>query len=224
MEYDGRILSVIKPAGISSFGVVHKVKWGTGISRVGHAGTLDPFAEGVLIIGVGRTATRQLGDLMQGQKEYIADVVLGKTTTTGDLTGDVVSVSDLPQPSLNAIRTAAVGFTGKILQTPHAFSAVKVNGRRAYKIAREGGTPELEPRPITIDEIEVIEPTQDGFRMRVVCGHGTYIRKLAEDIGGSLVVGAYLSRLIRTRVGEFSIDKSIGLDDLLMEMRRLREG
>jgi len=170
------------------------------------------------VIGIGRTATRQLGDLMRGDKEYQAEVVLGVSTDTGDLTGRVIAHSDSPLPNREAILAAMESFRGEIEQIPPMYSAVKVGGKRLYKLARKGETIERQPRSAIIRELECTGVHSNGFSMRVVCGHGTYIRTLAEDIGNALGVGAHLSRLIRTRVGDFCLENASDLDRLVEEM------
>jgi len=212
--WDGRIIAVAKPAGISSFKVVSRIRHACKIKRVGHAGTLDPFAEGVLVIGIGRTATRQLGDLMRGDKEYLAEVVLGVTTDSGDLTGNIIARSDLPMPTTEAISSTLDNFRGEIEQIPPMYSALKIGGERLYKLARKGEIVERKARPAFIHELELVRVNEDGFVIRVVCGHGTYIRTLAEDIGNSLGLGAHLRSLVRTRVGEFKLEGAWDLGKL----------
>lgn len=212
---EGTILAVRKPPGISSFGVVSRIRQACRVRRVGHAGTLDPFAEGVLVIGIGRAATRQLGPIVRCEKEYIAEVVLGISTDTGDPTGRIISLNPVPLPDAERVIQAFRPFIGEVEQIPPLYSAVKIGGERAYRLARRGETPERSPRTVTIREIQLLRMTEEGFVMRVVCGHGTYIRTLAEDIGKELGGDAHLRSLLRTRVGEFTLEGAETLDDLL---------
>ncbi len=215
---EGLIVGVAKPAGITSFGVVSRIRRSSRIQRVGHAGTLDPFAEGVLVVGIGRIATRQLGDIMRFDKEYVADVVLGVTTDTGDPTGRITQKSDLPSPDADAIREVLGRFQGESEQVPHAFSAIKFGGKPSYKMARKGISTERIARPVVIHEIELTGMLPNGFSLRVVCGHGVYIRVLAEDIGNLLGMGGHLGRLVRTRIGEYTLAEAYILDELLSQL------
>ncbi len=220
--FDGAIVSVIKPPGISSFGVVRKIRHASGVQRVGHAGTLDPFAEGVLVVGIGRSATRRLGAICDRDKEYAADVRLGRATDTGDPTGKVISEQPVPALSHDIIASALNNFRGEIEQIPPRYSAVKVNGQRLYKLARRGVDVVRSPRRVTIYEIQLIDFSDSGFQMQVVCSKGTYIRVLAEDIGKALGTVAHLSRLVRTRVGEFLLSESEDLENLTAKLQAER--
>ncbi|MFC2150594.1 tRNA pseudouridine(55) synthase TruB [Calditrichota bacterium] len=204
--------AVYKPVGITSFSVVHKIRKATQVKRVGHGGTLDPFAEGVLPIGIGRAATRQLGQFLKGDKEYLANVQLGVETDTYDLTGQVVHQVSGFEYDREDIERVIAGYRGEIEQTPPAFSAIKLQGRRAYNMARKGQKFELKPRQIKIHELELLDVSNDGFQMRVVCSHGTYIRSIAHDIGGELGCGAHLSGLVRTRVGEMLLEDCLQIE------------
>lgn len=218
-EWEGRIISVVKPAGISSFGVIHRLRKACGIARIGHAGTLDPFAEGILIVGIGRTATRQLGGLMKGRKEYLARVALWSRTDTGDHTGRVIETVP-PRPiAFEEIRAALERFRGEIQQVPPIYSALKVGGKPMYKFARKGKDVEREARPVVIYDIELLDADPDGFRFRVECGQGTYIRTLAEDIAAALGACGHLKSLVRTRVGDHRIEDAPSLEELAKVMR-----
>ena len=210
--WEGTIIAVNKPPGPSSFNVVHRIRLATNIRKVGHAGTLDPFAQGVLIIGVGREATRRLGDYMRQEKEYIASVTLGIVTDTDDPTGKIVERNSFDPFNEEQIQDVISQFIGEIDQLPPMYSAVKVNGVRMYEAARRGIELERKPRRIQIKQIELLNLTSDGFEMRVVCSHGTYIRSLAYDIGRELGPGGHVNRLVRTRIGEFTLDQAINLD------------
>lgn len=218
------IFNICKPKGPTSFGIVAKVRQITGIKKVGHAGTLDPLASGVLVVGVGRDATRRLSEIAGEEKEYIADIKLGITSATDDEEGEK-NIPEFPisnfQFQMNGkaisskqIKKVLDSFVGIINQIPPQFSAVKINGRRAYKSARAGQKVELSARPVEIKDIEILKYKYPDLQIRVVCGKGTYIRALARDVGAALRVGGYLAGLERTRVGEFTSLKSITLEQL----------
>lgn len=212
------LLNINKPVGPTSHDIVDKVRKITGERRVGHAGTLDPFAEGVLIVGVGRESTKKLGDISKNtKKEYIATLELGKTSSTGDPEGEIKDgknikkVKDLTKEQ--ALETLN-NFLGKIEQTPPQYSAIKINGKPAYKYAREGKKVDIPKRTVEIYELEMLEFNPPKMEIRVLCSSGTYIRTLAEDIGKTLGVGAYLTKLVRTKVGEYKIESAKTLEDL----------
>ncbi|HVF91865.1 MAG TPA: tRNA pseudouridine(55) synthase TruB [Blastocatellia bacterium] len=220
---DGAFI-IDKPEGITSHDVVHKVRRAARMKRVGHSGTLDPFATGVLLVCVGR-ATRLSRFLVGLDKTYEARVRLGYATDTQDLTGERIT----PLATSNGlgweeVRRALAEFSGPQMQTPPMFSAKKVAGERLYKAAREGREVEREPAAITVYSIEALEPegllpdyNEDGtrdFKIRVRCSSGTYIRTLAHDIGARLGVGAHLAALRRTAVGRFDLSSAVTLDDL----------
>jgi tRNA pseudouridine55 synthase len=211
---EGTILAVRKPPGISSFGAVAWARRITGIHKVGHAGTLDPFAEGVLVLGFGRAATRQLGELSKTDKEYIADIRLGIMTDTGDPTGKVIQSAEVPEITEEDARKVLDGFLGEQSQVPPRFSAIQVDGQRLYHLARKGRLFEVQPRTIHIHELEYLGMAPGKLSFRVVCGHGTYNRSLAEDIGKALNTVAHLERLVRTRVGSYCLDDAYAIDTL----------
>src|SRR5215207_2458040 len=208
------VLNLDKPAGISSARAVDRVKRllprGT---KIGHAGTLDPFATGVLLLLVGK-ATKACERLMDAPKQYEATVKLGATTATDDPESPEVPAPPIDPPPLAVISTAAQLFVGDILQRPPAFSAMKVDGRRAYDLARKGNLVELEPRPVRVYGIDVLDYRWPLLRLRVDCGRGTYIRAIARDLGVSLGSGGYLTQLRRTRIGGFVVAESVNLDEL----------
>jgi len=212
LSWEGCIIPVNKPPGITSFDVVRRIRRATGVKKVGHAGTLDPFAEGVLLVGIGRIATRRLGRFLMGDKEYLAQVVLGIVTDTYDPTGRIEERNEYTLPEKETISSILHRMEGDMMQLPPPFSALKVDGVRMYKRARKGVEVVREPRRVTLKELELIRMNQDGFEMRVVCSHGTYIRSLAYDIGREIGCGAHLGRLIRTRVGEYKLDQAVDLD------------
>lgn len=223
-EVEGSIVPIIKPPGITSFEVVRRIRKVTGIKKVGHAGTLDPFAEGVLVVGIGRSATRQLANWMRQEKEYIGRITMGVVTDTYDPTGKVVERNPFEMPDTRQIQQVLSGFTGDIKQVPPIYSALKVKGMRMYKAARKGIAVERESRTVRISQIELMQMMPDGFEIRAVCSHGTYIRSLAHDIGKALGPGAHLSRLIRTRIGNYTIDCSEELEKFLVRLSDIRKG
>jgi tRNA pseudouridine55 synthase len=181
--------------------------------RVGHAGTLDPLASGVLPVLLGR-ATRLADFIQLGRKTYAATICLGTSTDTDDAEGRPLLQRPVPPLTAELIDGALGGFRGEILQTPPQYSALKVAGRRAYAVAREGGQVSLAARPVTVDELRLVDWSQAELRIEVTCSRGTYIRSLARDIGIALGTLAHMSRLIRTRVGPFGLDQAVGLDAL----------
>jgi tRNA pseudouridine55 synthase len=209
------ILLIDKPKDWTSFDVVAKIrgvytkKEGKKV-KVGHAGTLDPFATGLLIVLLGQ-ATKDQDSYMKQDKEYEATLRLGKTSTTGDPEGEIKEVSELV-PDIKDIERVLSEFVGEISQTPPAFSAIKVDGKRAYKLAREGKEVKIEPRKVTIYSIELLSYEYPNLKILVKCSSGTYIRTLGEDIGGSLKCGAYLTDLRRTAIGEYKVSDARPID------------
>lgn len=217
------IVVVDKPPGMTSHDVVGRCRRIFATRRVGHAGTLDPMATGVLVIGVDR-ATKILGLLTAASKSYAATIRLGQATTTDDAEGEVVGGAPAGHVADDAIAAALDGLRGEIQQVPSAVSAVKVNGERAYRLARAGQTVELAARPVRIDRFEVLATRRgaDGLvdlDVEVDCSSGTYIRALARDLGATLGVGGHLTSLRRTRVGRFSLERAHSLDALAAQPR-----
>jgi tRNA pseudouridine55 synthase len=212
------VLLIDKPSGMTSFGVVARVRRKLSQqlgkkAKVGHTGTLDPFATGLMIIVTGKEC-RNAGTYSKLDKVYEATIRLGQTSSTGDPEGEITEVSDL-QPTLDEVNEALSQFVGEIQQTPPIYSAIKINGQRAYKLAREGGTAEtieMPVRTVTIFSLELVEYTYPDIKIRVHVSSGTYIRTLAEDIGKVLGTGAYCVQLRRTKIADFSIDDSALLD------------
>jgi tRNA pseudouridine55 synthase len=209
------ILLVDKPKGWTSHDVVAKVrktlKAETGRKiKVGHTGTLDPMATGLLILVIGNY-TKRAGEFSELDKVYEAEITLGAISATGDKEGEISKVND-EQPEKAALEAVLRRFEGEILQKPHKYSAVKINGQRAYKAARAGKTVEIEPRKVTIYGITDVEYDYPTLKFTVKVSSGTYIRSLAEDIGEALGTGAYLSALRRTTIGEFDIANAVSLD------------
>ncbi len=198
------IFAVYKPKGPTSHDVIDRLRKETGVKKIGHAGTLDPLASGVLVVAVGRKYTKKSGQIVKKEKEYLAKIKLGERSTTGDEEGEKGEVEVHKIPSREEIRAAVQSFKGEILQTPPIYSAVKVGGTPAYKLARRGHKPKLEPRKVLIKEIKILKYEWPYLKLKVVTGPGVYIRALARDIGQKLETGAYLAELERTRVGEFT--------------------
>ncbi len=207
---NGKIFPVYKPKGISSFDVIRKLRSKYPKEKMGHGGTLDPLADGVLVIGIGKEATKKLHDILHGvKKTYEAQVTLGKTSPTDDAEGPITEGSTDIKPDLETVQTVLKQFVGNIQQVPPIYSAVKINGQPAYKLARKGIPFELQPKPVIIYSIDIVSYTYPELTIRTEVGSGVYIRSLARDIGAALKTGAYLSGLTRTAVGTFSIDQAI---------------
>jgi tRNA pseudouridine55 synthase len=211
------LVIVDKPAGITSHDVVGRCRRIFGTRRVGHAGTLDPMATGVLVIGIER-ATKILGLLTGTSKSYAATIRLGQTTSTEDAEGELLQQVSAEHVTEAAIATAIAGLRGDIMQVPSSVSAVKVGGQRAYRLARQGQVVELAARPVRIDRFDILALQRHGplidLDVAVDCSSGTYIRALARDLGDALAVGGHLTALRRTRVGRFGLDQARLLDEL----------
>jgi len=203
------VFPVCKPEGVSSFRMVQLLRRILGIKKVGHTGTLDPFASGVLVLCAGRPATRLIPQLMEGDKEYEATLQLGVITDTQDPEGRVVEQRPVKGITLSSVSECLARFTGEQLQTPPAYSALKHKGKPLYYYARKGITVTKEPRLIDIKELQCLSLGTDTLTIRVVCSKGTYIRTLAADIGEFLGCGAHLRRLKRTRNGFFTLDETL---------------
>lgn len=217
------LLVLDKPGGLTSHGVVARVRRALGTRKVGHAGTLDPMATGVLVVGVGR-ATRLLGHLMLTEKRYAATMRLGARTTTDDREGEVVATASAESlAALTPDRVAATlaGFVGEIDQVPTAVSAIKVEGRRAYDRVRAGEDVTLAPRRVTIAELTVTATDLPDVAFDVRCSSGTYVRAIARDAGEALGVGGHLTQLRRTAVGPFALDVAQTLEELADRPRLL---
>ena len=207
------LLVVDKPAGWTSHDVVARIRRLAGTRRVGHAGTLDPMATGVLVVGVGR-GTKLLGHLALADKEYAATMRLGATTTTDDADGEVVDEHDASAVTDEQLAAAVGALVGDIEQVPSSVSAVKVDGERAYKRARRGEDVQLAARPVHVARFDVVARRGRDVDVTVTCSTGTYVRALARDVGASLGVGAHLTALRRTRVGGFSLARARTLEQL----------
>lgn len=206
-------LNVYKPRNITSHDVVAILRRITKIKQIGHTGTLDPFAEGVLPICIGK-ATRLI-EYLDDEKEYLAEISFGKSTDTYDLDGETVSESELKIAKLGVIE-GLKSFEGEILQTPPIYSALKVKGKKLYEYARSGEEVKIEPRKVTIEKIELknFDEANQKAEVLIKCSKGTYIRSIAHDLGQNLKVGAHLSKLVRTQAGKFFVKEAILLEEI----------
>jgi tRNA pseudouridine55 synthase len=213
-EFDAGVFLVDKPPGPTSFHMVHKVRRLLGLKKVGHAGTLDPFASGLLVVCAGRPATKLISSIMEGEKEYLATIRLGVETQTQDPEGEITSRCPVGRITAERVEACLAGFRGEFEQVPPKYSALKHKGKPLYFYARKGIDIVKEPRRITVstlvrtDGCHDLEGVEADLSLRIVCSKGTYIRSLAADIGKSLGCGAYLSGLRRTKSGCFSIENS----------------
>ncbi|MBV0891184.1 tRNA pseudouridine(55) synthase TruB [Paracoccus sp. Z118] len=203
-------LIVDKPAGVGSTDVVGKVRWALDARKAGHAGTLDPDATGLLAVALGE-ATKTVPYLTDALKAYDFSVAWGAETATDDASGQVLRTSDL-RPSADAIRDALGAFRGEIMQVPPAVSAVKVDGARAYDLAREGEAVELAARPLWVEELELLEAREDGADLHMVCGKGGYVRAIARDLGRALGCLGHVTGLRRVWSGPFDVDQGVPFD------------
>jgi tRNA pseudouridine55 synthase len=210
------ILNVHKPSGITSRDAVNRVERLLKNVKCGHAGTLDPLATGVLVICVG-PATRLIQYVQQLPKRYLAVFQLGRRSVTDDIEGEVELVADAPQPTRAHVDAALPQFTGDIQQRPPAHSAIKIDGQRAYELARRGAEVELPARTVAIHRLEILRYEYPELELSIECGSGTYVRSLGRDLAAALGTAAVMSELVRTAIGEFRIEEAIALDDLTAE-------
>lgn len=215
---EGKVLLIDKPLRWTSFDAVRKIRNLIRIKKVGHAGTLDPLATGLLIICTGKF-TKRINEYMAQEKEYTGTITLGATTPTYDLESDPENFRSVESITPDQIRRATSQFTGEILQVPPAHSAIKQDGKRVYELARAGKDVKLEPRKITIREFEITGVEMPLVHFRVVCSTGTYIRSLANDFGAALGCGAHLSSLCRTRIGSFPLREAMSIEQFEKEIR-----
>lgn len=214
----GEILYIDKPLGWTSFDAVKRLRGalsrrlGFKKIKVGHAGTLDPLATGVMILCTGR-ATKRIEELQAGVKEYVATIALGATTPSFDLETEIDATYPTGHITRELVEETLKKFTGRIEQIPPAFSACKIEGQRAYDLARKGQEVELKPKILVIDEMELLDYAPGSITVRVVCSKGTYIRALARDIGQALGSGGHLTALRRTRVGDVTVDRCLSVSD-----------
>jgi tRNA pseudouridine55 synthase len=211
-------LFIDKPAGITSHDVIDRLRRKTGIKRIGHAGTLDPFATGLLVVGVSREATREMQKIQGLDKSYEATFVFGGSSDTDDIDGVITKVDSNVELTKDLVQEASKAFIGEIDQVPPNYSAIKVKGKKLYELARAGKEIEVKSRKVTIRSIEVgeIEKTEAGYEVKftITCSTGTYIRAIARDIGEKLKTGGYVKTLRRTSVGPFLIDEAKLLENL----------
>ena len=215
------LVVVDKPSGWTSHDVVGRMRGIAGTRKVGHSGTLDPMATGVLVLGINR-ATRLLGHLTLADKEYVATIRLGEATVTDDAEGEITSTASASHVDEGAVRAVLPTYTGDIQQVPSSVSAIKIGGVRSYARVRAGDPVKLAARPVTVSTLELtgFRPAEEAVEVdvRVICSSGTYIRALARDIGADLGVGGHLTMLRRTRVGAFALDQAHTLDELEKEL------
>ncbi len=209
---EGKVLLINKPLRWTSFDVVQKLRNIIRIKKIGHAGTLDPLATGLLIICTGKF-TKRINEYMAQEKEYTGTFTLGATTPTYDLESEPENFKSVENITEEMIRQATKNFTGEIEQVPPAHSAIKIGGKRVYELARQGKEVKIEPRNVTIKEFEITNIELPVVSFKVVCSTGTYIRSLAFDYGNELGCGAYLSSLCRTRIGEFSNENAMTIEE-----------
>ena len=216
---EGQVFRFNKPLHWSSFNLVSKVRtmirYASGLKKIkiGHAGTLDPLATGVLIVCTGKK-TKEIDNFQYQTKEYVAELALGATTPSFDLETEVDATYPTEHITRELVEETLKKFLGEIQQVPPAFSAVKINGKRAYEYARKGQEVEIKPKTLVIDEIELMEYSQTAIKIRVVCSKGTYIRGLARDIGEALKSGAHLTSLVRTRIGETKLEDCLTIEQV----------
>ena len=209
---EGQVLLIDKPMQWTSFDVIRRIRHLIKVKKVGHAGTLDPMATGLLIICTGKF-TKKINEYMAREKEYTGTFTLGATTPTYDLESKPENFKSLEHISPEIIKHMTKNFLGEIMQVPPAHSAIKVEGKRVYELARKGKEVKLEPRKVYINEFEITLIELPVVHFRVVCSTGTYIRSLAKDFGEGLACGGYLSSLRRTRIGEFKIEEALSVKD-----------
>ncbi len=217
---EGRVLLMDKPLNWTSFKMIRRVRGLTYVQKVGHAGTLDPLATGLLIICTGKS-TKQINDYMGMNKEYIGTLVLGATTATYDLESEPENFKSIAHLTEDQIQKATLQFVGEIAQLPPQHSAIKKDGVRLYETARQGIEVKVDPRNVTIEAFEITKIDLPNIEFRVACSTGTYIRSLVKDFGDALGVGAYMSALRRTKIGEFDIANAIQWEDLRDEVNAL---
>jgi tRNA pseudouridine55 synthase len=212
------LLLVDKPVGISSFDIIRRLRRVTGVRKIGHAGTLDPAASGLMLMLFG-TACKQAGLLTKLDKRYEAQITLGANSSTGDREGQLTPVSDR-QPTEAEVQAVLERLTGEISQIPPAYSAIKINGQEAYKRVRKGETVVMPARQVTVYESRLVRYEYPVVEVSTKVSSGTYVRTLAEDVGRALGTGAYLSGLVRTEVGQWRLDEAIKLDEATSESVR----
>ena len=217
---EGRVVLINKPLHWTSFDVIRKIRNTIKVKKVGHAGTLDPLATGLLIVCTGKF-TKNINEYMAQEKEYTGTFTLGATTPTFDLESEPVNFKSIEGISAETIIETSKKFTGEIMQMPPIHSAIKQKGKPVYLLARKGVDVIMEPRKITIQQFEVSDINLPVVSFKVVCTTGTYIRSLANDFGTVLGCGAYLNSLCRTRIGNFALEESVSMDDFLANSKKI---
>lgn len=218
---EGKVVLIDKPLRWTSFDVIRKIRNLIRIKKVGHAGTLDPLATGLLIVCTGKF-TKKINEYMAQEKEYTGTFTLGATTASYDLEKEPENFKPYEHITEEQVKTAATRFTGEILQVPPAHSAIQINGKRVYELARKGKEVIIEPRKVTVMEFEITKLELPLVYFRIVCSTGTYIRSLANDMGKVLGCGAYLSSLCRTRIGEFKVENAMTMEAFEEEAMKIK--
>lgn len=219
MESNSRwegIYNIYKPSGPTSHDIIDKMRETTKVKKIGHAGTLDPLASGVLVIAVGRKFTKKLSEYEEMEKEYFTIFELGKKSSTIDLDGEIERVSDY-KPSRKELKKKLAQFKETITQIPPIYSAVKINGTRSYKLARKGQKPKLPPRRVTIHKIQLLKYDYPEAEIKLITDPGTYVRSIVRDLGEELSTGATVVKLVRKRVGNFKLKDSISVERIQKE-------
>lgn len=217
---EGRVILINKPLEWTSFDVVRKIRNTIKIKKVGHAGTLDPLATGLLIVCTGKF-TKKINEYMAGEKEYTGTFTLGATTPTFDLESEPENFQPIDEITEEIIIETSKKFIGEIMQLPPIHSAIKQKGKPVYLLARKGIEVKMESRKITIHDFEITDIRLPVVSFKVVCTTGTYIRSLANDFGAALGCGAYLSSLCRTRIGEFRLESAMGIEDFVASVKKV---
>ena len=219
---EGRVLLIDKPLEWTSFAVIQKIRSLVNIRKVGHAGTLDPLATGLLIICTGKF-TKKINEYMAREKEYTGSFTLGATTPTYDRESEPVQLKSTGSVTEEMIYATVKKFTGEIMQVPPAHSAIKIGGKRVYELARQGKEVHIEPRRVFIKEFEITAINMPIVYFRIVCTTGTYIRSIANDFGKELECGAYLSSLCRTRIGEFLLSDALTIENFEQQVKAIAQ-
>ena len=218
---EGKLVLINKPLRWTSFDVIRKIRNMIQIKKVGHAGTLDPLATGLLIICTGKF-TKRINEYMAQEKEYTGSFTLGATTVSYDLEQEPGNFRPFEHITEELVKSATVPFTGEIFQVPPAHSAIQIDGKRVYELARQGREVVIEPRKVTVREFEIAGVELPIVYFRIVCSTGTYIRSLANNLGIALGCGAYLSSLCRTRIGDFKLEDAMTMDEFEKEVIKIR--
>ncbi len=213
---------IYKSPGPTSHDVIDELRKITKIKKIGHAGTLDPSAEGVLVVAIGKEYTKKIEKYTDSEKEYYAEIELGKISTTDDLEGEIEVIKDIDPPSEKEVKETLKKMEGIINQIPPVYSAIKVSGTRSYKLARKGEKPRLSPRSVVVKSIDLVSYNYPEISINVVTESGVYIRALARDLGRKLSTGGVLCKLIRTRVGDISLDRCFSLEEFKKKTPYLR--